>query len=135
MGYVMSEILERYRQMVGLAQREEKFKMDSLFETIKHTELIQKLFFEIFHLVNMFHEISKKYSHAPSEEDQIKKILERQKEIDSIRKIEKKKRMKQLKKDREMFKKQGKVMDKKDRKPGNRWWPIDYGWEVDYQWW
>ncbi|CAH0698305.1 unnamed protein product [Spodoptera exigua] len=64
-GYVISEILERYRKMVETVQRPFKYKSDSFFVILKRVELTQKLYFEIYHLARMMHETPRKWKSVP----------------------------------------------------------------------
>ena len=128
--------------MVVIIQHHYDYPIDLLFDIIKSTELIQKLFLEIYHLVNMFHEIARKYSHMPefhikSEqstqdlENALKRILENQRNMER----ETKKKMKEWKKQWQLYMKGLTLMRPSPKpKPKNRWWPIDYGWEIDYYW-
>ncbi|KAG6463140.1 hypothetical protein O3G_MSEX013692 [Manduca sexta] len=142
-GYVMGEIIERYKKMVEHVKRPMESKADSVFATLKRTELIQKLYFEIFHLVNMAHEIPKKYSYMEEFREMLTQVdldellrheqwikdNERQRKLNM--KFEKK-RMQQM---RELFlKAKIKSYSPVQQKKYNKWWPIDYGWEIDYYW-
>ncbi|CAH0730921.1 unnamed protein product, partial [Brenthis ino] len=143
-GYIVSEILERYRKMVGLIQHLYEFPSDVVFDVIKTTELVQKLFLEIYHLVNTVNEIPRKYSHMeefhvqnPSvSRDELKNSQKNFERLQRERQRQRKKKQKEMKKQRELFLKgQGNRVPQKPKKPPNKWWPIDYGWEIDYQWW
>ncbi|XP_026748109.1 uncharacterized protein LOC113509043 isoform X2 [Trichoplusia ni] len=143
-GYVMSEIIERFRKVVEHTKRPIEFHSDNFFNTLKRTELIQVLYFEIYHLVRMMHEIPVKYD---AEEEFTKKekkkptkqeLYDTKKSIEEMQKRrerEKRKRRKLNAKLREAFDR-GMALSKygKKRDPYNKWWPVDYGWEIDHWW-
>ncbi|CAK1553235.1 unnamed protein product [Leptosia nina] len=152
MGYVMSEILERYRKLVENLKgpHEKSQRSDQLNYVIKRCEYVQKLYFEIFHLCNMFHEIEKKWElqlklEAKGPEDALEEgedldMDERLRRIELS--IEKAKRARERErkrrlKERKNLEKMGNIAErfgKKDYRPVNKWWPLDYGWEIDYYW-
>lgn len=128
--------------MVGHVKKPIDYTSDVLFDAIKQTELIQKLFLEIYHLVNMVNEIPRKYSHMPefTHHDTLdtSMIIEAQNKLEENQKRrekEKRKKLKEMKKERELYMK-GEIKEMKPiaKKPRNKWWPIDYGWEIDYYW-
>ncbi|CAG4969713.1 unnamed protein product [Colias eurytheme] len=143
MGYLMSEILERYRKMVHSLKgpADPKARHNSLFITIKRLEFVQKLFLEIYHLVNMMHEINRKYKNLLLQESaimggetdltEVNRALE---QIEYNRKLQAKKRKKQMQK-MQRQKKYGYIeINFPSPKGNNKWWPLDYGWEIDYYW-
>lgn len=167
---------------------------------------VQRIFFEIYHLVNMVHELPRKYANISDFADPEKfrttpdpmeeyRMLERIKNLEKIRNREKKQELKRIKKSNQLLKAAGawapahlrtkankkkavartvitvdterpiaigrtiasnlsmldgnqtggnrsKKQDAEDlvtigmrtRRPVNRWWPIDYGWEINYYW-
>lgn len=120
------------------------FRSNTFYDNIERCELIQKLYFEIYHLVNMLHEIPPKYKHQ--EEFLIKKPMDASSYHDAQksmydandrRKKEAKDLKKLLKKRREMIQKGLAVYVEKPkgvkRVPYNLHWPLDYGWDID--WW
>ncbi|XP_050360339.1 uncharacterized protein LOC126780115 [Nymphalis io] len=141
LGYVVSEILERYRKMVLLVIKPIDYISDVVLETLKHTELIQSLFLEIYHLVQMLHEIMRKYKTFKEFSDKMqydrtvideynKKLKMNQLE----REKERKRKIKEMKKRTKLFMKGIINIAPPKTKPKNKWWPIDYGWEIDYYW-
>ncbi|XP_059055023.1 uncharacterized protein LOC131849053 [Achroia grisella] len=149
MGYIMGEIVERYRRMVETAKAPMEFRSHGVFATIKRTELVEKLYFETYHLIEMMNEIPRKYQSKTEfvqlvpdktlDLKQIYKAQERLKMIEQQQELERKKRMKILKKIRDAMNKGG--GDKgyyddpsKFKKVYNRLWPLDYGWEIDEMW-
>ncbi|CAF4942538.1 unnamed protein product [Pieris macdunnoughi] len=150
MGYVVSELLERYRKMVLQIKGpyEERENSPGVAFATKRCEYVQKLFFEIFQLCNMVHEIEKKWSESLIRER--KRITgedgegidgeERRKRIEAAIANSRAARLKEIKKRRKWRKQKDKfglianVQGNKDRRPKNKWWPLDYGWEIDYYW-
>ncbi|XP_023949926.2 uncharacterized protein LOC112054388 [Bicyclus anynana] len=144
--------------MVGIAQKTTQSKMDAVMQVMKYMERVQQQFQELHHLVNMMHEIETKYGYRPQEhrpdyipevyaeaDDMIKRIDE----INKIRHLEKIEKLREAQKIRDAL--MGKISTSanfsghtttrrtpRDRYRGNgtgsRWWPIDYGWEIDYKW-
>ncbi|XP_035457396.1 uncharacterized protein LOC118281059 [Spodoptera frugiperda] len=173
-GYVISELLERYRKLVEMSQRVFTFNSDTFFDSIKRVEWAQRLYFEIYHLVRMMHEVPKKWRHHPefSITEQIRPegmdtasisgvpIKGEEKEggpsakekafLDGMKNTldnMAKKREKNRKKKRKIYKQireafLANLTDKMDysqiykhmEKKYNTQWPIDYGWEIDYEW-
>ncbi|XP_022833498.1 uncharacterized protein LOC111361353 isoform X1 [Spodoptera litura] len=173
-GYVVSELLERYRKLVETSQRVFTYNSDTFYHTLKRVEWAQRLYFEIYHLVRMMHETPKKWqiepeffiteqirpkgmesaalskvqikgeenTDGPSQED-----LERLKSFQNVLDVMAKKREKNKKMKRKIYKQiretfltnvTGKMnysdIYKHMQKKYNVQWPIDYGWEIDYEW-
>ncbi|XP_046975981.1 uncharacterized protein LOC124542092 [Vanessa cardui] len=142
-GYVVSEILERYRKMVIHVLKPMEYISDVLFETLVHTELVQKLFLEIYHLVNMVHEIAAKYKASYVKKSSDKHQYDRSVVVEHnfrvqenarLRERDRKKRLKQLNKERKLYLKGLSLFGPRTTKKPSKWWPIDYGWEIDYYW-
>ncbi|XP_041983595.1 uncharacterized protein LOC121736461 isoform X1 [Aricia agestis] len=140
LGYVMSELLDKYRKMVETARHPLDFNSDTVIDTLRATELVQRLFFEIYHLVNIIHEIPKKYGRMPEFSGHggydPTKIAETEKRIARLERERRRRKRKWLK---EMLNMQAlgqlaQIAHRKPVRPGNKWWPIDYGWEIDYYW-
>ncbi|CAG9790603.1 unnamed protein product [Diatraea saccharalis] len=148
------------------------YHTDTVFDTLKRVELVQKLYFEIYHLVNMVHEINRKYKYVP--ESKLKLIGKKEKvakgvvtkepgqfgdqqnyvnpdmpvlSLEGLSYLDQKevmkqneKRKKKEKKKRESFMSKLAVIKEQanNRKPikkiYNKFWPKDYGWEIDYYW-
>ncbi|KAL4708893.1 hypothetical protein ACJJTC_001692 [Scirpophaga incertulas] len=137
LGYITGEIFERYRKMVETVKRPMQMKSYSLFDHIKRTELNQNLYFEVYHLVNMAHEILRKYQQSSKLHQDIQPDFENpiiyKKQV-----AENEREKNRIKMDKIAKKKNSKVMDRfkkeKKKKVYNNWWPNDYGWEIDYYW-
>ncbi|XP_063836162.1 uncharacterized protein LOC135085305 [Ostrinia nubilalis] len=140
-GYVMSELVDRYKKMVYHVKHPMEHQSDNVFETLRHLELVEHLGQEIYHLSHMIHEIPRKYRQIPEfanleKEIDMAKVQEEMKNLkeqERLQKREKKKAAKVLKKLRELAMAQGQKVNYPP-KIRNKWWPIDYGWEIDYYW-
>ncbi|XP_049884368.1 uncharacterized protein LOC126379595 [Pectinophora gossypiella] len=148
-GYVFGEIMERYRKMVEIIKKVRNIE-DIFFHTLYHLDTAQSMYFEIFHLVGMMHEIPRKWAddpqfadlrfyhdtgtkpedtgETPEEQwDRWKNLLDIYKE----RKRQRKQEMKMWRKHRqleEIYKQYETSLS--ERKPKNDRWPMDYGFEM-----
>ncbi|KAJ8704976.1 hypothetical protein PYW08_012296 [Mythimna loreyi] len=164
MGYIIGEIIERYRKVVEMAQRPVRFKFYAVPDTVRTVEHMQKLYFELYHLVRMMHETPRKWRNETEfrniemvagpellttikteEEIQLeslgemglKELLSTQRNLaenQRRREKEKKRQRKKFEKLRQAYM-LGLVNDMKMKgKSYNKHWPLDYGWEIDYVW-
>lgn len=108
-------------------------------------EWVQKLFFEVFHMVNMIHEVPRKYVDQKefTVEDKKQKKMGDAQYLEALERMEKYRREREKRK-RDMMKFMQKSKNlselgnmgftRKPAKPMNKWWPINYGWEIEDQW-
>ncbi|CAH4033192.1 unnamed protein product [Pieris brassicae] len=149
MGYVVSELLERYRKMVAQIKGpyEEHENSPGVAFATKRCEYVQKLFFEIFHLCNIVHEIEKKWAESLNREkrritgeddgmdgDEKRRIIEAAIASSRAARLREMKKRRKWRKQKDKFGLIANLIKKKDRRPQNKWWPLDYGWEIDYYW-
>ncbi|KAJ8706499.1 hypothetical protein PYW07_012577 [Mythimna separata] len=164
MGYITGEIIERYRKVLEMAQRPVRFKFYLVPDTLKTVEYVQKLYFELYHLVRMMHETPRKWANdtefsniekvagyeqlsvVKTEEELkmaelgemgLKELLSTMRNIADTqrrREKEKKRQRKKFEKLRQAYM-LGLVNDMKMKsKVYNNKWPRDYGWEIEYYW-
>ncbi|XP_073966587.1 uncharacterized protein [Choristoneura fumiferana] len=62
-GYLMSVIIEKYRQAVEHTKFSSRMKAFKLYDIELRLEMVQILYIEIYRLVNMMHEIPRKYGY------------------------------------------------------------------------
>lgn len=109
------------------------YKTNTVYDNLERTEQIQKLYFEIYHLVNMIHEIPQEKLSSSS----LTKFVLSQAEIDDLEDRRQRERKRELKKRRELLLKGllATVTPRPGAKrvPYNKHWPLDYGWEIN--WW
>uniref|UniRef100_A0A2A4JME4 Uncharacterized protein n=1 Tax=Heliothis virescens TaxID=7102 RepID=A0A2A4JME4_HELVI len=146
-GYLMHEIIERFRKLVEHAKFPTKHNHTTVMDTLDRCEKAQKLYFEIYHLVRMMHETPLKWRYLPefrdtgrkpNASDGLAELYAAQLQIQRMherRERERRKRKKKYALLRNLYLK-GLSQDysgKKKQRP-NRHWPLDYGWEVDFNW-
>ncbi|XP_053616932.1 uncharacterized protein LOC128679020 isoform X2 [Plodia interpunctella] len=145
MGYVMGEIIERYRKMVTHVRRRHNWKSTHVHYMIRKVQTIQHLYFEIFHLCGMMHEIDLKYSNIKQfanihAELSMKDMAKLQQEIDQEVLNKEKARKKALKKDLKQRKKLALQMNAWPKWQKNKtveksfWHPYQYGWDYGIIW-
>ncbi|CAG9577653.1 unnamed protein product [Danaus chrysippus] len=139
LGYVVGEVLERYKKMVWNIKRPMIFKSDAVFDIMKRLEMVQNIFLDILHLTYMINEISKKYAYlSQSTGPGAGNYTEDFEDMENKRKLllwMQKKRQKEMKKIRNMIFKGEVQFTQSTRKKPKKMWPLDYGWEIDYKWW
>lgn len=138
-GYLTYDVQEKYRRMldkynVSLFMRPRLY----LIEIILYLEEIEHHFWEINHISNMMHEIERKYDVENDLKSEFKEAPvtigttfgpDIPSEYQEAKTKRKSKRTKTFKIDRYVS---NYLMS--TRKRTTKWWPIDYGWEIDYYW-
>ncbi|CAH2083684.1 unnamed protein product [Euphydryas editha] len=137
-GYLMYTIQEKFRRMVDKYNTSHYMRQRLyLMELVLYLEEIEHHYWEIDHLTKMLHEIERKY-HIDTElnEEYVEAVthtsggsIPPQYAGVLTRKTTKRKRMKMDK----YIENLAKSSSTKKRKT-KRWWPIEYGWEIDYYW-
>nr|XP_049695894.1 uncharacterized protein LOC126054364 [Helicoverpa armigera] len=146
-GYVMHEIIDRYRRLVEHAKTPVKYKSYSVIDTFKRVEFVQKLYFELYHLVRIMHEVPLKWLYteefmdkgakkdAADGGDELENAELNMKRMEEMRAKARKKRKKMYAYEREMYLKGlSKSYTWKKKRAYNKIWPVDYGWEIDHSW-
>ncbi|OWR41249.1 hypothetical protein KGM_215148 [Danaus plexippus plexippus] len=124
--------------MVGIIKRPLKFKSDAVFDVIKRTEMVENLFLDILHLIYMINEIKRKYLHTQQTTGTGGEYNVTFEDMEEKRKLLlwlQKKRQKEMKKIRNLIFKGEMEFTPRTTRKAKKWWPLDYGWEIDYQWW
>ncbi|KAJ0184008.1 hypothetical protein K1T71_000431 [Dendrolimus kikuchii] len=143
-GYLMSEVIERYRRAVEHTKMNVQYKSTYPFDALRKLQHVEIAYYEGYHLVQMMHEIVRKYWYE-DEFDQSRPSKPRGKRetqvglpapnikemLENIKKREKQ-RKKEMKKFYKKNRGQNNTVTRK--KIYNKYWPIDYGWELQYDW-
>ncbi|XP_060806804.1 uncharacterized protein LOC132903195 [Amyelois transitella] len=144
MGYLMGEIIERYRKMVNHARRRHTWRSTHVHWLVKRIQTIQHLYFEIVHLCGMMHEIQLKYRSVMEFADMTSKVpyYKMQEMQHKIRQELKKKELERQKAQKKILKNRIKAAKKEGywekfvlppKKKGP--WPHDYGWDIGEFFW
>lgn len=134
----MYTIQEKFRRMVDKYNTSHYMRQRLyLMELVLYLEEIEHHYWEVDHLTKMLHEVERKY-YIESElnEEYVEPVTDisgasvpPQYAFASSRKTTKRKKIKMDIYIENMLK-----SSTTKKKRTNRWWPIDYGWEIDYYW-
>ncbi|XP_061727391.1 uncharacterized protein LOC133532649 [Cydia pomonella] len=152
-GYVMADIVETYRKAVVFTHKQMVKQRYIESERIRYLMYVQNAYVKVYHLTHMMHEIDPKYgtdntgqinqynlnvvSHDSTPSHYNTTGFYYSKELDDIRqarvkerrkKVIEEKRLRQWELDRLGTVKPGTV------KTTTNWWPVAYGWDIDYYW-
>ncbi|XP_041983596.1 uncharacterized protein LOC121736461 isoform X2 [Aricia agestis] len=137
-GYLSFVLQEKYRRMVDRynvsATKGSKFY---LMEHVLFLKEIEQLYWDVQHLSNMLHEVERKYNiSSPMDVEYVEETTRAE---DRWASMPHKIRLRATK--RKKYKRKHKSQAWEDLQPEppkpqnkNKWWPIDYGWEIDYYW-
>ncbi|XP_063371803.1 uncharacterized protein LOC134660033 [Cydia amplana] len=152
-GYIMAEIVETYRKAVVFTQKQMAKKRYLESERIRYLMYVQNAYIKSYHLTHMMHEIDPKY--GTDNTGQITKmnlnyIFHDQtpshyntsgfyytKELDDIRQArvrERKRKVVAEKRQRLLEAYKWGSVSPGTIKTTTNWWPVAYGWDIDYYW-
>ncbi|CAK1553254.1 unnamed protein product [Leptosia nina] len=144
-GYVTFIIQEKYRMMLDKYNTSATMMTDlHLMEHIMYLEELEHLYWDIDHLYGMIHEIERKYRIKDNRnfvpdylETTTLDPAEEEATMTTLFMPTARQKQKKLRREEKMrFKwKLDALMTGSTRKRSTRWWwPLEYGWEIDYWW-
>ncbi|XP_063631180.1 uncharacterized protein LOC134802444 [Cydia splendana] len=152
-GYIMADIVETYRKALVFTHKQIKKGRYLETERIRYMMYVQNAYIKSYHLTHMMHEINPKFE--TDNTGQISKFnlndefhdntpshyntsgFYYTKELEDIRQARVRERRKKVvdeKRIRQAEIERGSISTRRFSKTTTDWWPVAYGWDIDYYW-